>query len=129
MKAYLAGPMSSKPGFNFALFDSAAAVLRARGHEIVSPAEMDRALGFEGLTATEEDFLQLGGLPAAMRRDLAALLTVDAIIVLPGWDYSLGTKTEMFVAQSLGLPIFFYFNGEPLPNRMNLTMEVSARCF
>lgn len=42
MRAYLAGPMSNIPQFNFPAFDDAAADLRARGWDIVSPAELDR---------------------------------------------------------------------------------------
>jgi len=126
MKAYLAGPMRSRPGFNFAAFDSAAAVLREQGHEIISPAEMDRALGFEGLTASESDFAALGGLPAAMRRDLAALLEVEAIVLLPGWQHSEGTKIELFFAQTLGIPAYVFVNDQAL--EAHGTQQRIVRC-
>lgn len=121
--------MRGRPGYNFASFDSATATLRSQGHEIVSPAEMDRALGFEGLTATEADFQALGGLPAAMRRDIAALLDVDAIILLPGWRYSEGTKTELFVARALGLPIYVFVNDQAyLAHLPEIAAAVRSSC-
>lgn len=54
MKLYLGGPMTGYPEFNFPAFHAAAAVLRADGHEVWSPAEFDLTEGFDprrGMTA------------------------------------------------------------------------------
>ncbi len=41
MKVYVAAPMSNVPQFNVPAIDAAANALRARGYEVVSPAELD----------------------------------------------------------------------------------------
>jgi hypothetical protein len=115
MKVYIAGPMTSIPGFNFPEFDRAAAHLRARGHEVVSPAELDSPEHrVAALASTDGD-------PAAynattgetwgdlLARDVKIIADsgVEAIVVLPGWERSRGARLETFVAAGLcGLPVY-----------------------
>lgn len=89
MRLYIAGPMTGVPEKNFPAFASAAKWLRARGHDVVSPAEL-----------TLED-----GHPWAyyMRRDIAALVTCDGIALLPGAAESKGARLELHIALELGL--------------------------
>jgi hypothetical protein len=47
MTIYLAGPMRGVAAYNFPAFDRAAEYLRSLGHGVVSPAEIDRAHGFD----------------------------------------------------------------------------------
>lgn len=73
MKVYLAGGMRGYPSFNFPSFDAAAAELRKRFITVISPAEIDRELGFDptGLEGTEAELRDMGfDLHAAMQRDL-----------------------------------------------------------
>jgi hypothetical protein len=104
MKAYIAGPMRNYPQWNFPAFDSAALMLRQRGWEIISPAELDREMGFTQWTTTLPD----GFMEGAMRRDIDALLMVDSIILLPGWEASTGAQFELTVARALGLDQFCF---------------------
>jgi len=99
MRYYLSGPMSGIDGFNFRAFHAAATMLRAEGHDIVSPAEMDEA-----------DDVPPGERPWAeyLRRDLAALLQCDGVIVLPGWQDSRGASFEALVAETLDMPVLVY---------------------
>ena len=82
MRGYIAGPMRGHERWNFPAFDECRDRGKALGHDMVSPADMDRALGFD-----EFDPI----LPAwfdyreALRRDLIELLICDAIVMLPGW--------------------------------------------
>jgi hypothetical protein len=110
VKIYIAGPMTGLPQFNIPAFDEAAARLRARGHEVVSPTELDdpqaraaslaSADGHFDTLATHgfayEDFLD---------RDTEVLRTggFDAIVLLPGWETSRGANRELGVAIGLGL--------------------------
>lgn len=106
MRLYLAGPMSGIEQFNFPAFYEAAATLRAAGHDIVSPAEMDADDGIDGEAMASEDgdatklsltWAQL------LSRDVLILgdeteHAVDGIVFLPGWTASRGAKLEAFTA-------------------------------
>lgn len=107
MRAYIAGPMRGYPKWNFPAFDDATRMLRSQGWEIINPAELDRDIGFD----EDSDRLPDGFIENAMRRDIEALLRVDAIVLLPGWEGSSGTAIELTVAKALGLRVFHYQRG------------------
>lgn len=102
MKLYVAGPMRGYDQFNFPAFDRASAVLRAAGHEVVSPAEMDREKGLDETANTTEGF----DVQDALRRDFAVILECDGIVMLPGWEASTGANAERFVAETTGRQVF-----------------------
>lgn len=91
MKTYLAGPMTGHPDLNFPLFHAEAQRLRAIGHDVVNPAEInvDPAKGWED----------------CMRADIAELVTCQAIAMLPGWQQSRGASLEHHIATQLGLQV------------------------
>lgn len=88
MKVYIAGPMTGLPELNFPAFHAAAATLRAMGHEVINPAELNPDPTAEWLDC--------------MRRDIAALVTCDAVALLPGHDDSRGALIENRLATGLG---------------------------
>lgn len=96
MKHYLAGPMTGIQEYNFPAFIQATQELRARGYTVVSPPE---------ITGPISD-----GLPRSfyLRRDLAALLECDAIILLPRWESSPGARLEREIALQLDMKILIY---------------------
>jgi hypothetical protein len=101
MKAYLAGPMSGIPQFNFPAFYEAAAQLRALGWDIISPAEIDDTED-EGAALKSVD-----GSPESAKRSWGDFLARDvkliadggitAIVFLPGWTDSRGARLEATV--------------------------------
>lgn len=117
MRAYLAGPMTGIKAFNFPAFYTAATMLRKKGHQIVSPAEIDdpdvREAAFAspdgapGSVGRWEDFLA---------RDLRIVCDedTDAVIVLDGWQDSKGATFEVDVARRLGKPVLSYPDLEPI---------------
>lgn len=107
-RIYVAGPMSGIPEFNFPAFDVASVVLRESGHEVTSPAELDRMAGFDEKGCTGNEHLTDKQKHQFARRDLEALLHVDAVAVLPGWGQSAGATNEVRVARWLGLPVIDY---------------------
>ena len=109
MKIYLAGPMRGIKMYNHPAFDRAAAILRAEGHEVFSPAEHDRELwpdlDWPNMTG---DMAQDGITPRDMRDVIGADLSwiaqqAEAIALLPGWERSRGVKAERALADFLGL--------------------------
>ena len=122
MRAYLAGPMSGVPQFNFPAFDAAADHLRAAGHDIVSPAELDDPATREAARNSSDGSFGSGTVNGEtwgdfLARDVKLIADegIEAIIVLPGWEGSKGARLETFVASLKDLPIFLYPALNPVP--------------
>lgn len=115
MHVYIAGPMTGIPRHNFPAFDAAAAVLRAAGYTVTSPAELDdpedRALALaspDGSLGSGSNSKSWGDFLA---RDVKLIADggIEAIFVLPGWDESRGARLETFVGRAMcGLPIYHF---------------------
>lgn len=98
-RIYVAGPMRGRERYNFPAFDAARDALEADGWEVVSPADIDRRYGFDPATLPADH--DWNGMPegmdyeVCMSRDLLALMTCDAIALLPGWNNSVGARREL----------------------------------
>lgn len=103
MKYYLAGPMTGIPQFNFPAFTDAAAKLRGRGLEIISPAELDDPKTRDDALASPDGKLIDGKSSGQtwgefLARDVRIVADqVKGIIFLPGWEDSKGAKLEAYV--------------------------------
>ncbi len=82
--------MTGLPNHNFETFNEAAKFLRAEGYDVINPAEQINKPNW-----TEY-----------MRHDIAELVKCDAVAVLMNWHKSKGAKIEVFIAESLGMPVF-----------------------
>lgn len=91
-RVYIAGPMTGLPAFNFPAFHAAAAQLRAAGYEVENPAE-------NPVPACGGTWL------GYMRMAIAQVATVDAVVLLPGWEGSKGARIERDLAIGLGLGV------------------------
>ncbi len=98
MRIYVAGPMTGHPELNFPAFHAAAAELRALGHHVENPAEINADPKAQWLDC--------------MRMDIARLVTCDAVYLLPGWEKSRGAKVEHGLAVGLGLQVSYAQGGE-----------------
>jgi hypothetical protein len=99
MIVYLSGPMTGIEEFNFPAFHSAATDLRAKGFEVISPAEIEHPI------QTWE---------ACMRNDIRELMRADKVAVLPGWEKSKGAKIEVQLASALGMDIIDAYTWEAI---------------
>ena len=110
---YIAGPMTGCHLHNFPAFDEAERRLRALGWEVLNPATLSRQLGFDehaGVEPTPEY------MDKAMRADIEAILSADAICLLPHWQNSKGARAEEALAHWRGLSILVWPNlSEPTP--------------
>ena len=99
---YIAGPMTGYPEFNFPAFDAARDYLE-RDWNVISPADMDRELGFDAaVDEVTAEFLR-----DAMRRDINAIMAVDAVYALAGWEQSKGASAEVALAEWRGIPVYY----------------------
>lgn len=107
IRCYLAGPMSGYERQNWDAFDEARDWLKSKGWDVISPADIDRSLGFDLDTAepppwwTEE---------SAMHIDLHEVTHPlnTGIVLLPGWVFSKGARKEVYTAMHCGLDVWLY---------------------
>ncbi|MEM6260205.1 MAG: DUF4406 domain-containing protein [Planctomycetota bacterium] len=99
-RIYIAGPMRGIPANNFPAFFAAEKSLKGAfpDADIVNPARLDHAAGFDGSHIATGDFMR-----RAMRRDLAEITWCTAIAVLQGASESEGAQVELGLARMLGL--------------------------
>lgn len=110
MRVYIAGPMRGIHLFNFPAFDAAKHRLVMQGYSVASPADIDRANGFDPSSLPNDyDWNQI---PAAagtrediIKRDIEMLLTCNAIFLLPGWENSAGARAEAALARWAGMQV------------------------
>jgi hypothetical protein len=100
--------MTGIPNYNFDAFDAKRDEIAAAGHIPVSPADLDRAMGFEPTSELSVAGVPIDGafLRFAIQRDVDAILQCDAIVMLEGWENSRGARGERAVAEWLGLPVY-----------------------
>ena len=107
-KFYLAGPMTGVPQFNYPAFDAACEALRARGVDVVSPAELDD-LATRAEALASPDGKLVDGKSAGhtwgdfLSRDVKIVADeCTGIILMPGWEKSRGAKLEAYVGLLCG---------------------------
>lgn len=87
---YLCGPMTDIAGSNLDAFADATKILSNRGYVVFNPGTIQDA------DMTFVDY---------MRPELQILMnTKTALVALPGWEKGVGSRLEVMVATSIGLP-------------------------
>lgn len=102
MRVFISGPMRGVANYNFGAFDAARDLLIRLGHQVVTPADLDRSAGFvtecDGQVVATDAF----SIEKALRQDFAFICVCDAIAFLPGWCASTGSLAERRVAIDIG---------------------------
>jgi len=118
VQLYLAGPMRGFEYFNFPAFDKHKEKLEECGWKVVSPADLDRAAGFDPDHVRHNGFYEFvencEDWPLEMdandiiRRDMNAVMDPEtkAMAMLPCWWLSTGATAEYYLARMRGLYIF-----------------------
>jgi Domain of unknown function (DUF4406) len=75
-----------------ALFDKPTAYLRKEGHTVINPMELIEDPKTEW--------------HSAMKTCIAALVKVDAVLLLDNWEYSEGATFEKEIAERLTIPTY-----------------------
>ena len=86
MKLFLIGPKIGIHKSNFPDFERTAAYWRGLGHTVVSSAELDIAAGANRDYGWDDVHLPDDYISDLFRRDVAELVTCDAVILLEGWQ-------------------------------------------
>lgn len=121
MKFYVSGKIGKDHPSpeTFAKFKKAEDMLKGRGHEVFNPTTSGLGRHAESLAQAadyETSFYQ-----EILLLDLMQLSQCDAVLVLPGWHRSPGTKVEMMLAMALEKPIFYEApNGRLLPLKFDV---------
>lgn len=99
-RIYIAGPMTGMPDHNFPAFNAAAARYRAAGWEVENPVEIGEKFGTWEEVDEDPELVE-----ALFEAEYQAVVRSDAILLLPGWEDSRGTRVELRLALSVGLDI------------------------
>jgi len=125
MRVYVSGPMRGIPHWNFEAFDEASAWLRSNGHEVISPAERDievdpscvEAAEYQtGEQISDQSFQQLIGWDLKVIADPDPDVRIDALVLLPGWETSVGAGHEIYVARATGRRVYRLLYGPAGPS-------------
>jgi len=124
LKIYIAGPMSGVENWNFPAFFEAERQLLELGYEVVNPAHNDGSTYEEALASANTGKHSWDWY---MRRDLAKLITCDAVCLLPEWKNSKDASLEVTVAKSLDMPLYILRDGKLVPRVEILGLSGWAR--
>lgn len=124
-RGYIVGKMRNILGCNFRAFDEAAKRGMDLGHDIVSPADLDRANGIDPALddpCTGHDVEQRV-MDEIVERDIEAILDLDVlagdfIAVMPGFDTSVGGKAEIALAHFRRLKVLDARTFQPMEIRI-----------
>jgi len=95
MILYVAGPMTGLPEFNYPAFNAAADDLRAKGHDVLNPADIE-ALNDTGQPQQWRWY---------MRHAIGMVAGAEGLAMLPGWENSRGARLEHSIGVALKLDI------------------------
>ena len=97
--------MSGIPDHNFPLFEETARELRRLGYTAINPAEINSAPipDPHGDATIWREFYN-----NCLRQDIKALCDCHALVLLPGWEMSVGANLELNIAHRIGIRPYVY---------------------
>jgi hypothetical protein len=119
LKLYLSNRMRGAAHMNWDWFIENARTLRAKGHEVVNPTEIDEEAGVVFVeydtdgSISDVRLTSLYDYNEVMRRDLAAVADCDGIVMGPDWRHSVGARNELAAARMYDLAVFYGVESVP----------------
>ena len=104
---FISGPMTGYPEYNYPAFNAAALALRSAGHKVFNPAE--------------NPIIRGAPRRSHMLYDLRFLVLCDEILMLPGWERSIGARAEHAVAVSLGM--FMHYDMSSIEEKLDTNVK------
>lgn len=95
MIVYISGPITGIEDYK-ERFAAAGDLLLEKGYTVINPANLDTVL--KGQEANYGNYL---------KADMRLLQLADAILMLPGWEHSLGARTEWEWMTDHNRPIWY----------------------
>jgi len=115
MKLYISGPISNYPNKNERAFQDMARAVNLLGHHAVTPFNLNTV---EPQSA--KDWV------SNMKRDIKYLPSFDGLVLIKGWELSLGSKIEVALAHFLNIPIYRYSYGTLVIVDIAVDLEVTS---
>lgn len=116
MRLIIIGPMMGKPQYNFPAFDVARDALKAMGHQVVNPADEDRAVGIDpSKLPADHDWSKPYpdmDINTMIWRSIMGIMACDAVLCLDGWRNGKGASAEKAVAAWRGMPAYMLVFGK-----------------
>lgn len=100
--------MTGIPLYNFPAFLEAEADIESKGWQVLSPARFDIERGFNPIENPKAVYTD-DMLPGAIRQDVAAIISCQAIAMMDGWEKSNGATAEYHVAIWAKVETYRYF--------------------
>lgn len=118
--AYVAGPMTGYPRWNFDAFHAAEKYLKDRGYVVHNPARYDEESGFD---PNDNSPLDPAFYEDKLREDHDLIDASTTILLLPGWSMSNGARREVQYAASRPRRPAFYLFDPAAPNMQYVTSD------
>lgn len=103
LSTYIAGPMRGYEQSNFPAFFAAEEALADLGYNVFNPARNDVNHGFDPRDPKSRDMSEFS-MNEAMTWDLEKVLESDFVVLLEGWESSVGVAAEVAAARACGIP-------------------------
>ena len=103
-RIFISGPMTGYVGHNYYIFEKVEECLRAAGYECVNPASIGKK--YNPAKVDEDKVLY-----CAMEKEIQeAERTCNVLLLLPGWEDSVGVRLELQTAIELKMKIIQWRN-------------------
>ena len=109
IRVFISGPMTGIEDYNFPLFNHVAEVFSKCGYEVVNPVDICKKYKKERVLSDKTVF------EAMIAEQQESERTCNAIVLLPGWEYSKGVRLELKTAIEQNMRIIQW--GVPIVNQ------------